>query len=53
MNIWGMNSEIKRHKELSVEDENKSNSPIEISEMVLNERWDLRMLEKIYQKVHK
>jgi len=36
-----MDCEIKRHKQLS--DMHVDKSPIEISEMVLEERWDLKM----------
>ena len=53
VNLWGMNCEIKRHKELSDKDKNKSKPPIEISEMVPNERWDLSMWKGLYRKVHK
>ena len=53
VNLWGLNCEIKRHKELSDENENKNKSPVEIIEMVLNERWDLRMRKELYQRVHK
>ena len=42
-----MDCEIKRHKQLS--DMHVDKSPIEISEMVLEERWDLKMRKMLYQ----
>ena len=50
--LWGMNCEIKRHQELSGKEENKNKSPIEISEMILNERWDLNMRRQLHQALY-
>lgn len=47
IHLWGMDCEIKRHKQLS--DMHVDKSPIEISEMVLEERWDLKMRKMLYQ----
>ncbi len=49
INLWGYKCEIERHKELSEMEEHKDKSVVEISEMVLNERWDLKMREELYR----
>ena len=51
--LWGVQYEIKRHEYLSIREENKNKTRIEISEMVLNERWDLKMREELYKTVHR
>mmetsp|Transcript_41361 Transcript_41361/g.86823 ORF Transcript_41361/g.86823 Transcript_41361/m.86823 type:complete len:197 (+) Transcript_41361:1400-1990(+) len=46
--LWGLRCEIDRHAELSGMEENKDKSAVEISEMVLAERWDLKMRRRFY-----
>jgi hypothetical protein len=50
--LWGLQCEIDRHEELSKMDEHKDKAPTQISEMVLNERWDLKMRKELYQTIH-
>jgi hypothetical protein len=49
---WGMKCEIQRHAELAAKDENKWKSKLEISEMVLAERWDLKKRREHYRDLH-
>jgi len=49
IHLWGYKCEIERHKQLSMMDKHKDKSVVEISEMVLNERWDLKLREELYQ----
>ena len=46
--LWGLDCEVKRHAELSAMEENKNKTPTEISEMVLAEKWDVKMREQLY-----
>uniref|UniRef100_A0A7S2PD48 DDE Tnp4 domain-containing protein n=1 Tax=Skeletonema marinoi TaxID=267567 RepID=A0A7S2PD48_9STRA len=45
---WGLNCEIERHSELQKMEAHKDKSMVEISEMVLSERWDLKKREELY-----
>ena len=47
--LWSLTCEIDRHAKLSEKEENQNKSPIEISKMVLNERWDLKMRKQLYE----
>ena len=49
--LWGLKCEIARHAVLS--EQHKDKSAIEISEMVLAERWDLIKRKELYERVHK
>ena len=42
-----------RHTALYAMDEHRDKSIKEISEFVLNERWDLKMRKELYTTVHK
>ena len=46
--LWGLDCEVKRHAELSALEVHKDKTPIEISEMVLAEKWDVKMREQLY-----
>ena len=48
-----MQCEVDRHTELSAMPENEGKSRVDISEMVLDERWDLKRRRDIYQSVGK
>ena len=50
--LWGMKSEIARHTELSEMPEHASKSATEISEIVLDEQWDLKKRQELYRDVH-
>ena len=45
---WGLNCEIERHGKLHKTEEHRDKSMVEISEMVLSERWDLKKREELY-----
>ena len=47
-----MKSEIARHTELSEMPEHASKSSTEISEIVLDEQWDLKKRQELYRDVH-
>lgn len=47
--LWGLDCEIKRHAELSEMEENKDKTATEIIEIVLAERWDLKMRKELYR----
>lgn len=48
--LWGLKVEIDRHAELTAQFPEKS--PTDISEMVLAERWDLKLRKELYREVH-
>jgi len=48
VHLWGLKCEIARHAELWAMEEHKDKSAIEISEMVLDEKWDVKMKEALY-----
>ena len=50
--LWGVKSEIARHAELSKMPEHASKSATKISEMVLDDQWDLKKREELYHDVH-
>ena len=50
---WPTGKEMERHTALSDMDEHKDKSIREISEILLNERWDLEMRKELYTTVHK
>jgi len=50
--LWGVKSEIARHAELSKMPEHASKSATEISEMVLDDQWDLKKRQELYHDVH-
>ncbi|EJK76704.1 hypothetical protein THAOC_01519, partial [Thalassiosira oceanica] len=52
LRLWGLDCEIKRHAELSEMEEHEGKTAIEISEMVIKERWDLKQRKKLYNEVH-
>ena len=49
--LWGLTCEIDRHEQLSAMDEHKGKTPTEISEIVLAERWDIKMRKQLYEEV--
>ena len=51
--LWGLKCEIERHAELSKMECHKDKSVVEISEIVLAERWDLKMRRQLYEDVRK
>ena len=53
MRLWGLKCEIERHAELSKMECHKDKSVVEISEIVLAERWDLKMRRQLYEDVRK
>ena len=50
--LWGLQCEIERHAELTAMAEHANKSAIEISEMVLAERWDLKKRKEVYDTIH-
>ena len=50
--LWGMKSEIDLHAKLSSMDEHKNKTSVEISELVLSERLDLKKRKELYMSVH-
>ena len=44
--------EIDGHDELSKMDEHKDKTPTESSELVLSDRWDLKMQKDLYGTIH-
>lgn len=51
--LWGMESEIKLHDELSAMEEHKNKTPTEISEMVLAKAMHLDKRQNMYETIHK
>ena len=49
--LWGLESEIKRHAELT--EQHRTKSPTEISDMVLDEGISLKKRKQLYTEVHK
>ena len=47
--LWGLKSEIALHAKLSAMEEHKDKSAIEISEMVLAEKLDVKLKERLYK----
>lgn len=54
VHLWGLDCEIELHKKLSAMamDAHKDKTPIEISELVLAQRLDLKMRKDLYTTVH-
>jgi hypothetical protein len=52
VHLWGLKCEIELHNQLSAMDAHKDKSPIEISELVLAQRLDLRKRTELYRNVH-
>jgi len=52
IHLWGLECEIERHAELSAIDKHKYNTPIEISDIVLSEQWDLKKRKELYRIIH-
>ncbi len=51
VHLWGLQCEIERHAELSALPEHRDKTPVEISEIVLSERWDLKKRKELYRVV--
>jgi len=49
--LWGLKSEIERHRTLRAMEEHKHKSATEISELILGERLHLAKRKEIYQKL--
>lgn len=49
INLWGYKCEKERYAQLRSMEEHKDKSEVEIGEMALNERWDLKLREELYQ----
>ena len=47
---WAYKCEIERHSQLRAMEQHKEKSVEDISEMVLNERWDLKLREDLYKR---
>jgi hypothetical protein len=50
--LWGLQCEIDLHEQMSALEEHKDKSPIEISELILAQRHDLRLRKEMYRTVH-
>ena len=49
--LWGMQCEIARHAELSNMPNHAGKSATKISEIVLNEGWDVKKREELYREI--
>ena len=47
VHLWGSKCEIDLHRQLSVEHQNKA--PVDISEMVYNQRLEVKLRRELYQ----
>ena len=50
--LWGLQCKVDRHADLSAMEENVGKSALEISEIVLAERWDLKKRKELYRTVN-
>ena len=50
--LWGLQCEIERFDELVAMEEHKNKSAIEIADLILDERWDLKQRKEMYLSVH-
>jgi hypothetical protein len=50
--LWGLQCEIDLHEQMSAMSEHKDKTPIQISEMILAQRHDLRLRKEMYRTVH-
>ena len=50
--LWGLQCEVERHAALSAMEEHRGKSAVEISEIVLGERWDLKKRQELYRTIH-
>jgi len=50
--LWGLQCEIEIFDEMVSMEEHKNKSAIEIADLILNERWDLKKRNEMYLLVH-
>ena len=50
--LWGLECEKQRMKELLEMNEYKNKTKIELADIILSERWDLKMRRELYRTIH-